>query len=329
MEFFQVALLLGLVPMIVYTAVLWWLDHWEREPLSLILACFVWGALPAIVLSLVASVLILRIPSVQLIYDPVDLSVLMSVIVAPLTEESFKGLGLLVLLFTLRRNIDSQLDGILYGAAIGFGFAAVENVVYFINFGQESGLALGVLVLTRAFAFGLNHAFYTSLTGLGLALAVLHRNRLLKVVWPLLGLASAMFFHGLHNYLVGRGLGGIGLSFVANLFGVFWVFVIVVVSLVRQGNWMRQYLAEEVDAGVLTALQANTACCFRRRLGQGFNLLGTRVTAKEHERRLGQLCARLALNKRKLRDAMDDDRNRRIVEDLRRELSETSRELEA
>jgi RsiW-degrading membrane proteinase PrsW (M82 family) len=46
-----------------------------------------------------------------------------------LTEEVFKGAGLMVLLVALRDEFDNVTDGILYGLLIGAGFAMVENFV--------------------------------------------------------------------------------------------------------------------------------------------------------------------------------------------------------
>ncbi len=53
-------------------------------------------------------------------------------------EEGMKFLGVVWLL--RRRKYVSIMDGILFGAAAGMGFAAIENLGYFFNFYQLSGL---------------------------------------------------------------------------------------------------------------------------------------------------------------------------------------------
>ena len=50
---------------------------------------------------------------------------------APIVEEVGKGLGLLLLFVTARRAFDGPVDGVVYGALIGAGFALTENIQYF------------------------------------------------------------------------------------------------------------------------------------------------------------------------------------------------------
>ncbi len=195
-------LVLSFVPMLIYAAILWWLDRYEKEPLGLLTLAFIWGALPSVVLALIMQ-LVLDVPltsvqdSSQLTYELLGASV-----VAPLTEEGIKAVALLLLLLLLRHQIDSPLDGLIYGGMVGFGFAAVENIFYL--FGAYSGGGLGSVIglaFLRAGVFGLNHAMYTGFTGLGVALALEVRHGLLKVALPVAGLAAAVATHALHNAL--------------------------------------------------------------------------------------------------------------------------------
>jgi hypothetical protein len=62
------------------------------------------------------------------------------------------------------------LDGFVYGAMVGLGFAVVENVFYFVGQfgGQPAGVVGGFFV--RVLASGLyGHVLYTGLTGMGIA----------------------------------------------------------------------------------------------------------------------------------------------------------------
>ena len=135
---------LAFIPMIIYAIILWWFDRYEKEPLALVVAAFLWGAIPAVIFSLIAQ-LIADIP-LTMLFGPAG-SLFSAPIVAPLTEEPFKGLALLLLLLFFRREIDSPLDGIIYGGLVGFGFAAVENTFYFADTYAAEGLS-GVLVLS-------------------------------------------------------------------------------------------------------------------------------------------------------------------------------------
>ncbi len=71
----------------------------------------------------------------------------------------------------MRHEFDGVLDGLIYGVLIGFGFAMTENFFYFIGAFDEGGFVnLTAVIILRSVVFGLNHAFYTSLTGIGFGL---------------------------------------------------------------------------------------------------------------------------------------------------------------
>ena len=67
----QLFLFMGLVPMIVWTVFLWWLDHWEREPWYLIAVAFFWGAVPSIALAMILEYFVMmQWFSATIFYDP-------------------------------------------------------------------------------------------------------------------------------------------------------------------------------------------------------------------------------------------------------------------
>ena len=111
-----------------------------------------------------------------------------------------------------------------------------------------------------------------ALTGLGIALARLSPSRPVRYAAPALGLAAAIFFHALHNITM---FGGVALSFLAGLTfdwgGIVLTLAIIVFALARERQWMRDYLADEVSLGTLTAdeyvLVRSAAARNRRRLG--------------------------------------------------------------
>ena len=44
------SVLAGVIPTVIYAAVIWWFDRYEKEPLWLLGITFMWGAIPAIIL---------------------------------------------------------------------------------------------------------------------------------------------------------------------------------------------------------------------------------------------------------------------------------------
>jgi RsiW-degrading membrane proteinase PrsW (M82 family) len=324
---FFLSVIFGVVPMLLYAGFLWWLDRWEKEPLPLLAAAFLWGFIPSAILALIAQ-LILDIPTTALFYyNPIAYSLVSASIIAPVTEESIKGFAVLMIFIFFYREFDSLLDGIIYGSLAGFGFAAIENILYFISFGSDPG-SLGGLIFMRAFLFGLNHAFFTSLTGLGFAAARYQKNILLKILFPLLGLAGAMFAHGLHNGLVTFGLIGLPFAILADWFGVLGVFGVALFSLYNEAGWIKKYLAEEVGLGNLTAPQAAIVGSFPGRIGANIAALtGGGIGKWRRARRFYQQCAELAYKKHQFAKMGNERGNQAIIEKLRGEVRQLSGQM--
>ncbi|HXF68557.1 MAG TPA: PrsW family glutamic-type intramembrane protease, partial [Thermoflexus sp.] len=126
-------------PMVLYALFAWWFDRFEKEPLWLAAVAFLWGSIPTVLLALCAQLPTMLLLSAGLGQGAA--SAISTIIVAPVTEELFKGLLVLLLFLFYRREIDSLYDGFLYGSLVGFGFAATENVVYFVGAASQGGLA--------------------------------------------------------------------------------------------------------------------------------------------------------------------------------------------
>ncbi|MGD9030390.1 MAG: PrsW family intramembrane metalloprotease, partial [Anaerolineae bacterium] len=248
------AVMVGVVPMVGYALLLWWFDRYEKEPLTLLVAAFLWGAVPAIVFSLIVE-LALGLP-VSRFARPATASLVEAAVVAPIAEEIFKGGALLLLFLFFRSEVDSAVDGILYGGLVGFGFAAVENTLYFGGSLMEAGFSeFAVLALFRAFLFGLNHALFTGLFGLGMAWARSASSPLLKVGAPLAGLVVGMAAHAIHNagVVLGAELGWPCLiAFASDWGGVALLLGVLVWCSVRERRWIDRWLTEEVERGTLS-----------------------------------------------------------------------------
>lgn len=248
---FIVSVVAGIVPMLIYPFILYWFDRYEKEPLGMLLAVFVWGFVPSAIFALITQV-ILDLPlSVFFVQGTLGYDFVAASIFAPLTEEIAKGAAVFLVFLLFRHEFDSLFDGIIYGALVGFGFAAIENILYFstsVDMGE-----LTVLIFLRAVLFGLNHAMFTSFTGIGFAIARLSRNGFVRFVAPLGGLLLAMVAHGLHN--AGATLQMVLVSVLIDWLGVAFVFVIILLSISRERQWLVQQLRDEVSLGTLTEAQ--------------------------------------------------------------------------
>ncbi len=293
----------GIMPMVVYALILWWFDRYEKEPLPLLTAAFLWGALPSILFSVVAEV-ILDVPISDLV-QPVVADLIGAAVVAPLVEEVVKAGALLLLLLFFRYEIDSPLDGIIYGGLVGFGFAAVENIFYFADTLSSSGLGgLGRLVILRAFVFGLNHAMFTGMTGLGLALMRTSPSIVVKMMAPVIGLVSGITAHAIHNGSVMLGAElcwPCGVALITDWGGVSVLFAIIIFTTFQERRWLVTFLADEVELGTLSQADYKTVCSYIERTASRMKaLLGGDVARWWKLGRYYQLLTELAFNKHRL-----------------------------
>lgn len=181
------------------------LDLWEREPLWLITAMAVWGATGAIAIAGPVNTAWLDSMSPEL------LATFGPAIVAPLVEEIAKGIALVCVLLVSRwaakrhrpAEFDGPADGLVYGAAVGLGFAFNENNFYFLNTATQENIEAGRTVLELREGFfnlgTMGHAIYTGIFGAGLGLATWSRTRTGQIGWPILGLGVAMLLHAFNN----------------------------------------------------------------------------------------------------------------------------------
>lgn len=305
---------LALAPALIYILIIWWLDRYEKEPLGLAALAFVWGATPAVILALIFEI-VLGIPfaGTGLVGDFSQ-----GAVVAPIVEEGTKGIILLVLFLAYRHEFDDVLDGILYGALVGLGFSVVENVVYGFRFAFPDGYQPGLTPdLNAVFAgwflrsglFGLNHAFFTSITGA--TLGYLRSNPGVRSRWglPLLGLAGAIGFHSLHNTLVSVGefvgddaaLLGCGISLFTDWAGISVLLVVALIAGTRERRWIEAHLREEVAVGRFSPGEYQMLISARRRwLARMDTLTRNGWGAFRRLGRLQQLATELAFRKQQV-----------------------------
>ena len=269
-----ISVVAGIVPMVIYPLFVYWIDRYEKEPIPLLVAVFLWGFIPAAILSLISQ-LVLSIPF-WLIDDSGMLGdALASALFAPLTEEIFKGMAVALIFFLWKREFDGVFDGIIYGSLVGFGFAAVENILYFAS----AGGGLGLLIAMRAFLFGLNHAFFTSLTGIGFGAARLSKSGVVRFLAPLAGLLAAIFFHSLHNstlIFVEQAPALFCLVLISNWGGVLGVFMTMLFSVRREREWLVEQLRGEMDECGLPPGHYDIACSPALRLSTRVGALVSR-----------------------------------------------------
>lgn len=313
------SILAASVPTVLYVGVIYWVDRYEKEPWWLLASAFLWGAVPGILIAFFFNTL-LSAPLLLILGNDLGMAAAPSLI-GPPVEESVKGLALVAIFIFWRNEIDSPLDGIIYGAIVGMGFAMVENVFYFVETFNQGGMeAWGVNVVLRAVLFGLNHALFSSFTGLGIAIARQSTNRGVQIVLPVLGWATAVFLHFLHNFTVTLGDLFIFLALLFDWGGVWLVLMIILWAVLQERRWLRHYLAEEVALGTLTTNEFLRASSGRKRTAYLMKTLLERgYRANRQAARFFLQCSHLAYTKHHWKLFQDEPSAQKIVS-LRQEI---------
>ncbi len=337
-----IAALLALVPTIFYALFIWWLDRHEKEPLPLLLVAFFWGAVPAIIIALVLE-LVIGIPLDQVITSDTGRELTSASVVAPIVEEGVKGLILVVLFLVFSREFDDVLDGVVYGAIVGLGFATVENVLYLTSAAYDGVPAGGAPVVgnmvalwaLRAGLFGLNHSMFTAFTGAALGLARSLHGAARGLV-PLLGLLAAMTFHAIHNFLsttagfatnggqdptavIGTCLGILA----SDWGGMLLIVALAIISGAKETQVIRENLLDEVSLGRLTPDEYETLTSSRLRWSTRWSVLFS--AGVRRWRQLGKffdLTTELAFRKHRANDGTkhQQDLNARDIAHLRNDI---------
>lgn len=319
---FLLALLLSFVPALACAALVYWLDRYEKEPRLLLGAVFVWGAVIAVIGAVLAQGFLAgMMTAVGGSAQAADFAGM--AVFAPVTEESLKGIAILLVFLVLRREFDSALDGIVYAAVVALGFGATENLFYlygeFTAKGMEGMLNLFVLRILMGIW---DHPFYTSFIGIGLAVSRLSRSALVRWAAPPAGWCVALGFHGLHNALAALSeqtpaLGA--LMLLVDWSGWLGMSLLIFILIRREGQLLGAHLREEMESGRLSPSQYRTASSSWARAGARLRaLFQGRMTATC---RFYQVCGELAHKKEQLARLGDEGCNTALVEKLRAELA--------
>jgi RsiW-degrading membrane proteinase PrsW (M82 family) len=191
---------LSLLPLACLFTFYRWADSYEPEPKTMLLLAFIWGAVAATGASLVFNIFNMAFFGITAA----------TVIGAPLVEETFKGVFLLLILFWKRGDFDGVMDGIIYAGIVAGGFAMVENIVYFNhsfrgismdgNEVEGGPLMLLATFITRGIASPFIHPLCTTFTGVGVGLAVAKSSKTLAFwLYPFLGWLGAVSLHFVWN----------------------------------------------------------------------------------------------------------------------------------
>jgi RsiW-degrading membrane proteinase PrsW (M82 family) len=198
--------LVSIAPALALAGYFWYGDPTRREPLEPLAITFILSILFASFAAVVNSLLspITVIPASLGLPAVLGFPLFFFIVVAPI-EEFVKWLSIRVHAYKTE-TFDAVIDGVVYGAIAGLGFAAIENLIYIVNAFTSSasaGMATPISdAIDRAYlrAFvGPGHVIYSAFAGYYLGLAKFNPDNRGPIVVK--GLVIAAFIHGLYNSL--------------------------------------------------------------------------------------------------------------------------------
>ncbi len=306
----------AVIPTLGFLWLMWWLDRYDREPIWLFLGVFLWGAVGAVVLAVVASA-VLSIPLVALAPEDAASGLSMT-FVAPLAEEPAK--ALILFLVARSRHFDNVTDGFVYGAAIGLGFGMTENILYFVDAASQGDpMTWAATVAIRTLYSALMHAAATSLVGASIGLAKFRKGPQ-RLVLLTAGFAVAIFIHALWNGLLALAQDGAALLGILDFivfpieFGV--LVLIFQACLIVEARMIRRELSAEAAEGHLPESHVPLLASYLKRSRPGWLPKGI-----DHQRYI-RLTTTLALRREQRERGSEAEFSQQEIDRLRREIGQ-------
>lgn len=315
-------------------------DYLEREPPVLLSTAFAWGALVVTAVAVpgnrAADDLVAKLvsPRFAAAWGPA--------LAGPTVEETVKFLGVLVIALIATAQVNSIVDGFVYGGMVGLGYQVVENIGYATTAVAATGTGdridpvFGIFVARGFLAGPWSHTVFTALAGAGVAYAVVRvdRSRAARVSFVLMCLAGAWLCHFAWNSPLlsgGFGLGAPGQIVVLLIKGgpvLVMALLLARAARVREGDYYANVLSTLTDPRVVTPSELRAICspagraAFRRAAEARAGATGERAA-----RRLQDAQARLAVELS--RGPADDGGLTATAADCQREVLRARHELAA
>jgi RsiW-degrading membrane proteinase PrsW (M82 family) len=259
---FLAGIALALVPLPVYLLLALWIDRYEPEPRALLVRAFLWGAGPAALIALIVNSVGIEVVNSSFGSHVGD--IYGGSISAPIVEETAKAAALYGVYRWRRSELDGVLDGIVYAAMVGLGFSTMENVLYYGDTLVGGDTGVGSVFILRGVASPFAHPVFTSMTGIGLAIAATSHG-LRRRLAPVAGFAGAVLLHSAWNTSSIDGTAFV-LTFIGVMVPVFVALIVVgVVARRRDGRRVAAYLGPEVAHGLISADELQALSTLRGR----------------------------------------------------------------
>ncbi len=131
-----------------------------------------------------------------------------AIFIAPFVEEAAKASVLFLIAMIARYRLTSQVSVIVLAGLSAAGFAFTENIIYYAraivyaseNIGVgDADAVVNQLVQVRGVWTSFGHPLFTMMTGIGVAIALRTRSKVVRVLAPLAGYGTAALLHMVFN----------------------------------------------------------------------------------------------------------------------------------
>ncbi len=246
-----------------WTIVFIWADRYRPQRLVVWYLVLGWGAAIATFISLHVNTWAAQQLAVTGNGDPAT-SARAAIFVAPFVEEAAKASVLFLIAILARYRLTSKVSMIVLAGLSAAGFAFTENIIYYaraimyssqnISVG-DAAAAVSDLVWLRGFWTCFGHPLFTMMTGVGVAVALRTRSKVVRVLAPLVGYGAAALLHMVFNSQVSlnNGLGQRILYIVVALPMVLGAVIYVVRQVLAQGKVLANRLGDYAQLGWLPA----------------------------------------------------------------------------
>lgn len=304
------ALSVAIVIAIIYMFVIRLVDLNEREPLWAMALMFAVGAVAAGLVEIVFND-----PSWELNTFKEAFSSELGKFVALVA-----GFGILSAVARMRgwSELNGLMDGVIYGVAVGLGFATGAGFLRHLEIG-EAAVFFDVtpfgLIWASALT-GLAQGLFGAIQGAGFGAAVDARDDARRIGLPIVGLVAAIIVHMIFRYIAQGASIGSGATlrgWIAAIIPLLLVIAAAILALRRESDAVAAELADEAASGTVTerelALLRNPAAR-RREYAKTFfkgDFDGWQALRQLHNRQV-----QLALIERRLRTEIDEERRQEL-----------------
>ncbi len=187
-------LVMAIVPAAIWLLAFYVQDRLEPEPKQLVIGVFLLGAVMAVG---IGQPVIRNVFQVQnWTGNNIIVDLVAAILIVGFTQEFLKYAAVRYTVF-FSPEFDERVDGIIYGAAAGLGYATMLNLQYIIGNGGVD-MSVGVMrVVTAALA----QASFAGITGYFIGIAKFERK---GPFWLPLGITIAAILNGVVSFLLGQ-----------------------------------------------------------------------------------------------------------------------------